>query len=288
MADAYFASILAVRPATVVKACQPAPAPITLMQLRQAVGSFPDEPSESFTLQIGRSKSGTAIFDFGAGRFASTINGTLVVTPPHSALSFNLNAPHDVLIASFDAAIVHRAQDEAGLSTRDDLGRLHGQPVRDAALRSVLHHLWREVEQGSCFGPLYADAAAAALGARLVELSSERSTRRSSPLVQPYLNRVLARLDADLAEQVRIEELAKSVRLTPFHFIRAFRGATGVTPHRYRLMKKVAAAQRMLLTGQDTVEVALACGFSDQSHLTNAFKRAVGVAPSRWRKLRAS
>jgi AraC-like DNA-binding protein len=68
-----------------------------------------------------------------------------------------------------------------------------------------------------------------------------------------------------------------------FHFARAFKQSEGVTPHGYLLERRVE-----LLTGTNLSlsEIALASGFSDQSHLARHFRQRVGVSPSlfRWSK----
>jgi len=72
-----------------------------------------------------------------------------------------------------------------------------------------------------------------------------------------------------------------------FHFARAFKQSEGVTPHSYVLERRIERAQK-LLAGTDIPlsRIALATGFSDQSHLARHFRARVGIAPSafRWSK----
>jgi len=74
-------------------------------------------------------------------------------------------------------------------------------------------------------------------------------------------------------------------RWRPYHFARLFRRTVGVPPHQYVLRRRVERAKELLLTGRlGLSEVALAAGFSDQSHLTRVFRRAVGLTPARFRR----
>jgi AraC family transcriptional regulator len=69
------------------------------------------------------------------------------------------------------------------------------------------------------------------------------------------------------------------------HFARAFRQSIGASPHQWLLARRIDKAMS-LLAGSDLTlaQIALACGFSDQSHLTRVFKVAVGTSPGRWRR----
>jgi len=69
------------------------------------------------------------------------------------------------------------------------------------------------------------------------------------------------------------------------HFSRAFRHSVGVTPHNWLLTLRVEVAKQKLREGRLSLwDVALSCGFADQSHLTQVFTRFVGVSPGAWRR----
>jgi len=92
---------------------------------------------------------------------------------------------------------------------------------------------------------------------------------------------------ADLAGELSIRDLAEACGLSQAHFSRAFRQATGKPPHRWLLEQRVERAKNLLAYTEDNIsEIALKCGFADQSHLTRIFLRAIGVTPGAWRKVR--
>lgn len=102
------------------------------------------------------------------------------------------------------------------------------------------------------------------------------------------MRRVEAWLEAHLAEPVRVEALAALTSLSAGHFSRRFKAATGASPRAYVIRLRVARAQRMMLDGDAALsEIAQACGFADQAHLTHAFGRHVGEAPAAWRRRHA-
>ena len=79
--------------------------------------------------------------------------------------------------------------------------------------------------------------------------------------------------------------MAAVARLSPYHFARQFKRATGLPPHQYVILRRVEWAKRLLETGTDfsLAEVAAQAGFSDQSQFTHHFKRLVGVTPGQFR-----
>lgn len=95
--------------------------------------------------------------------------------------------------------------------------------------------------------------------------------------------RARAHLDRHFAQDVTLDNLAAVARLNRAHLVRAFRKATGTTPHAYLSDRRVRAARRLLMAGQAPSEVALACGFCDQSHLNRVFKARMGVTPGAFR-----
>lgn len=87
-----------------------------------------------------------------------------------------------------------------------------------------------------------------------------------------------------LGETIRLDDLAGQVGLSRFHFARRFRRTTGTTPHEFVVRLRVDRARTLLRrTGIPLHEVALTCGFADQSHLTREFKKRVGETPGRFR-----
>ena len=89
-------------------------------------------------------------------------------------------------------------------------------------------------------------------------------------------------------EQVEFESLARAAGLSPFHLIRVFRKATGMTPHNWLVDRRVHLACNLLRDGLSATHVAARCGFADQSHLTRVFKSRLGVTPGQFRFSKAS
>ncbi len=89
----------------------------------------------------------------------------------------------------------------------------------------------------------------------------------------------------NLAEDISLDDLAELTGLTCKHFSRAFKQSTGLPPHQYVISQRIEAAKRCLANATASLaEIALACGFTDQSQFTATFRQAVGVPPGAWRR----
>jgi AraC-like DNA-binding protein len=94
-------------------------------------------------------------------------------------------------------------------------------------------------------------------------------------------------LDNNLDRSVQSPELEAVAGLDRFTLARHFRASFGTSPYNYLVMRRLDRARSLLATDRGLVDIACACGFADQSHMTRQFRRAYGMTPGRWRKLLA-
>jgi AraC family transcriptional regulator len=98
------------------------------------------------------------------------------------------------------------------------------------------------------------------------------------------LQRVLACIEARLAERVQVRELADEIHMSPFHFARMFKLATGLAPHAYITRQRMGRARDLLATTElPLLEVAARVGYQTQAHFTGVFHRYVGTTPRVYR-----
>jgi len=91
-------------------------------------------------------------------------------------------------------------------------------------------------------------------------------------------------IEGNLSEPLPLERLASIAKMSEFHFLRAFKQVTRVTPHQYILRARLRQAAVRLKTSSDKVlEIALDTGFGDLSNFNHAFRAEFGVSPTRFR-----
>lgn len=129
------------------------------------------------------------------------------------------------------------------------------------------------------------DARIADLGVELLARIAPARATRSSTRRPSWLRRLIDRLRAECASDLRINDLARDLGLHPVYMARAFQHHTGVTPTEYLRLLRVESAERRLGERRaDLADVGLAAGFFDQSHFTRVFKSYTGSTPGAVRR----
>lgn len=99
------------------------------------------------------------------------------------------------------------------------------------------------------------------------------------------LQKVRRFIDANIDAPLCLADLAAVAGLSRMYFAAQFRAATGQRPHDYVLARRVARAQTLLRSSDETlVNIALDVGFQSQAHFCNVFKKLTGRTPAAWRR----
>lgn len=245
------------------------------VELYQAhIARYAFEPHTHQAFGIGRVEMGAERFYHGGTHHIAGTDALVLMNP--------------------DALHTGQALDDAGwyyrmiYLTPDFLDNLSGQagwhftdvvqhdPVRAQHVSRVLAALWGTSEQLAAEGLLlslvdlfrpYADVTAA---------QSQEALHRFD-VVKEYLH-------ACYGQPVTLNELARLVDLSPYHFQRQFKAHYHATPHQMLMAIRLFNAKQMLGLGMAAADVAVAAGLSDQAHLTRAFANRYGVTPIRYQK----
>lgn len=124
--------------------------------------------------------------------------------------------------------------------------------------------------------------------AQLMQSLARHAGQTVRPMPKPAWRAAqLARdyLEDNMARSVRSEELEAVTGLDRYALSRHFRAAFSTSPHRFLVMRRLQQARRMIEIGEPLAQIAIAAGFSDQSHFNRQFKKAFGVTPGRWSSL---
>jgi AraC-like DNA-binding protein len=98
------------------------------------------------------------------------------------------------------------------------------------------------------------------------------------------IRRARQRIDDDPTAPWSLADLARDGGVSRYQLLRAFARELGLTPHAYIMQRRLAHARRRILAGVALADVAISCGFYDQSHLNRCFTRQFGVTPRRYRE----
>jgi AraC-like DNA-binding protein len=127
--------------------------------------------------------------------------------------------------------------------------------------------------------------------ALMAHLATAYGTMRTAPKLTPgrlapwQVRRAKELLTSDLGNELSLAELSCRCDLSPSHFSRAFKATTGLSPFAWLQWYRIEVAKQMLLQPESSLaEIALHCGFADQSHFTRAFVRHTGSTPGVWRR----
>ena len=143
-----------------------------------------------------------------------------------------------------------------------------------------------ELRAADAGGRLAAESLANLLAAHLIRhvLAPRRPAGAGRPAAAGWLRSVVEYIEEPLETGPSLEQMAAVARLSPYHFARQFRAATGLPPHQYVIARRVERAKQLLQGGDcPLAHVAARAGFSSQSKFSDHFKRLVGVTPGRFR-----
>jgi AraC family transcriptional regulator len=211
--------------------------------------------------------------------------------PPDGPFTMNFAPPGAEVWGSSEG--VRRVRD---LRLDFDLSRVSeaiGEPLSmppprvfsNERLRSLARCLAAECDEPDAYSSLYIDSLTLCACIDFLRMGAGGAARAKGGLAPSQLRRVTEYIMGHLSETVLLRDLAGLVGLSQSQLGRAFKASTGVAPHQWQLRARVSKAQELLLlTDRPISEIALATGFSEQSHLTRVFKRVVGMSPGSWQR----
>jgi AraC-like DNA-binding protein len=179
----------------------------------------------------------------------------------------------------FDPAVIEQARSDILDGRRSEL-TFRAPVFTDDALHPTFEALFAYTNSDGCDRGMAAETSLLTFVASLLRHSTSQARLTSATA---DIRRARQRIDDDPAAQWSLVDLANETGVSRFQLLRAFARELGLTPHAYIMQRRLAHARREILAGRALADVAIACGFYDQSHLTRCFTRQFGVPPRRYR-----
>ena len=179
--------------------------------------------------------------------------------------------------------------EDANSSVIDELQHEPGRALQDPVARHLLLSIRPALAAPDQASELFVDHLAMALATHVAHTYGgmrARSNVTIGTLARWQERRAKELLAANLTGGITLADLAKSCELSIRHFTRAFRGSTGMSPNGWLLHLRIERAKRLLTHSRRRLaDIALECGFADQSHFTRKFQRSVGLSPGAWQRM---
>ena len=161
-------------------------------------------------------------------------------------------------------------------------------PLNDGVIRQMGTIFRQLCHLNTDEAKLYAKELAHLLAIHLSEKYFVRNTKTfSSPkkLSTEKLNLISEYIDANLERKITLSDLAAVAGIGKFYFSRLFKSSIGCSPYTYVLRRRIEKAKKLLRYSNISIcEIALECGFSNQSHLAKHFRRISGTTPASYRQ----
>ncbi len=158
----------------------------------------------------------------------------------------------------------------------------------DPRLRGLVTAVHVEMVAGFPNGRLFLDSVEQAIAVALLNghaVGHRPVQMHRGGLGSARLRKIKELVDANMDDDLSLDEMAQSVELSTAHFARMFRESTGETPHQFVRRQRVERAKAILRTPDTRVlDVAVACGFKTQQHFAQVFRNVCGVSPTEYRQ----
>jgi AraC family transcriptional regulator len=213
-------------------------------------------------------------------------SGVVTIIPAGSSARWDIPGLVNVVQLYLPTGTLERVAGQADIPSPGDLLERTGHP--DPVTSRLLLSAADVIEGSAALDALFRQQLTDLLATRLLAAHAG-----SSPAIKPALGglsptalrRAIERLRSDSDADVSLAALASEAGLSRFHFCRAFKESTGVSPHAWLRQHRLEQAMNMLRdTNASIVSVAAELGYASQTAFAAAFRKLTGETPSDWRR----
>jgi AraC family transcriptional regulator len=212
--------------------------------------------------------------------------GVVTIIPAGSSARWDIPGPVNVVQLYLPHKTLVRVACEADRTAPSELVERTGHP--DAITSRLLMSASDSLAGSAALDALFRHQLTDLLATRLLAAHADAPVTVQPSLgglAPTVLRRAIERLRSDADADVSLAALASDADLSRFHFCRAFKESTGLSPHAWLRQHRLEQATNMLRDTDDSVvAIAAALGYSTQTAFAAAFRKLTGETPSDWRR----
>lgn len=212
--------------------------------------------------------------------------GAVMIIPAGSSARWDIAGDVDVVQLYLKQKTLERIATEAGHRTLSDVLERTGHP--DETVSRLLMMAIDAADGSASLDTLFRQQLTEIIATRLLgsHIGNPMAPRSVSGGLPPaILRRAIERLQSNSVEDVSLAALASETGLSRFHFCRAFKESTGLSPHTWLRQHRLRQAQAMLRDPAiPIVSIAAELGYSSQTAFAAAFRKLTGETPTGWRR----
>jgi AraC family transcriptional regulator len=251
--------------------------------------SNPTSPDEAFALILRLTHQRAEMWLDGRMSRKSPVKDETSIYDLRNRLMVHFEDPFDFLYLYIPRQAIIEMADEKGV-IGVDLGVASGESFADPVLAHLGACLLPALECPYQTNDLFVSHVTMALQTHFLAnyvVKSKPIRPHRSGLTARQLRIAKQAICENLDGGVSLNNVARECGLSPSHFARAFAISVGQPPHQWLLDQRVDMARQLLSeSGLPLAEIAIQCGFADQSHFTRVFSARTGLSPGRWRRTR--
>jgi len=215
-------------------------------------------------------------------------SGQVLLSPAFTPASYRWSGEIEVISLLFTPDWLRQIGTEIGIKRPSHLDLRGSIEPEDAFLTGLLRAFQKEVLKPEIGSRLLIDSLSQALAVYLIRRQTDRQLITGQPLIMPKwrIRRAQDFIRENLNNGISLKEIADAAGdVSPYHFSRLFKQATGFSPYQFLIECRVLTAQQLLRAQRalSLGEIAFRCGFADQSSFTRCFRQRTGLTPKQYR-----
>jgi AraC family transcriptional regulator len=225
---------------------------------------------------------------FGRSIDSTVQPGQVVLSPAFKPASYRWSGEIEAISLLFTPDWLRKIATEIGVKQPDHLELRGSVEPEDEFLTELLRTFQKEVLKPEIGSRLLVDSLSQALAVYLIRryTDGQLTNGQSSTIPKWRIRRAQDFIHENLTNGISLKEIADAAGdVSPYHFSRLFKQATGFSPHQFLIECRVVTAQQLLRAKRELSlgEIAFRCGFADQSAFTRCFRQRTGLTPKQYR-----